>query len=67
MARFLIHLIGRHQPICVDVPFLDADEFAIQATRAKFIVCDMTSADEDGVCRRVMISTQRIECVIQLG
>jgi len=65
MASYLVHLMGQREPAYIDLPFDDMDEFVVEASRAKFLVGHMTKADEDGVCRRVMISTYRIECAIE--
>ena len=64
MATFAIHLIGQHQPITVDLTCSNIDELADQAGSARYLLGYMTSADEEGVCRRVMIATSRIQCVI---
>jgi hypothetical protein len=60
-------LIGQHQPLKVDVPYADLDDLMVDVTRNKFIVGNMSEADEQGVCRRVMIATGRIQCVIEAG
>lgn len=67
MASYFVHLMGQREPAYIDLPFEDMDELVAEASRAKFLVGHMTNADEDGVCRRVMISTYRIECVIETG
>lgn len=67
MASFIVHLMGQREPAYIDLPFEDMDELAAEATRAKFLIGHMATADKDGVCRRVMISTYRIECVIETG
>lgn len=67
MASYLIHLMGQREPARIDLPFDDVDELAAEASRAKFLIGHLTNADEDGVCRRVMISTYRIECVVEAG
>ena len=64
MATFSIHLIGQHQPITVDLTCRNIDELADQAGSARYLLGYMTAADEEGVCRRVMIATSRIQCVI---
>ncbi len=67
MATFLIHLIGQHQPLMVDIPVADVDALWVEASRMKFIIGDLAAADEAGVFRRVMISTYRIQCVVESG
>jgi hypothetical protein len=57
--------MGQHQPIQVDLPYADLDDLVVEASRAKFLAGHMTEPDEDGVCRRVMIATCRIQCVIE--
>ena len=63
MASYLVHLMGQRQPIDVDFPFSDIESLMAEATRARFLIGNFATADEDGVFRRVMISTYRIECV----
>lgn len=67
MASYLIHLMGQREPAHIDLPFDNMDDLADEVTRAKFLIGHMTNADEDGVCRRVMIATYRIECVVEVG
>jgi hypothetical protein len=67
MAAFRIHLVGQHQSLDVDLPFADLDDLLIEASRAKFLAGHMVEPDGDGVCRRVMIATGRIQCVIEAG
>lgn len=66
MAAYLVHLMGQRQPIDLDLPYADLDDLMVEASRVKFLIGHMTTADEDGVCRRVMISTYRIECVVEV-
>jgi hypothetical protein len=66
MAAYLVNLIGQRAPAQINLPFGDVDELAAAASRAKFLIGHLTNADEDGVCRRVMISTCRIESVVEL-
>lgn len=65
MATFSIHLMGQASPITLDLPCDDIDDLADEATASRFITGHMTVADEDGVCRRVMIATSRIQCAIE--
>jgi hypothetical protein len=65
MASFLVHLMGQREPAYIDLPFDGVDQLAAEASRAKFLIGHMANADEDGVCRRVMIATHRIECVVE--
>lgn len=65
MPAFRICLIGQHQPLEVDLPFANLDDLGVEVTRAKFIIGHMTKPDEDGVCRAVLIATNRIQCVIE--
>lgn len=65
MATYLIHLMGQREPAPIDLPFDHVDDLAAEASRAKFLIGHMTNADEDGVCRRVMIATCRIECAVE--
>lgn len=65
MASFLIHLMGQREAAYIDLPFDGVDQLAAEASRAKFLIGHMTNADEDGVCRRVMIATYRIESVVE--
>jgi len=62
MTTFRICLIGQHQPLVVDLPFADVFELGEASSRAKFLAGALTEPDENGVCRRVMIATNRIQC-----
>ena len=64
MATFAIHLMGHHQPITIDLPYRSIDELAEKAGSTRYLLGHMTAADEEGVCRRVMIATSRIQCAI---
>lgn len=66
MASFLVHLMGQREAAYIDLPFDGVDQLAAEASRAKFLIGHMTNADEDGVCRRVMIAANRIECIVEL-
>jgi hypothetical protein len=57
--------MGKAQPITLDLPCADIDDLASQATTSRFLSGHMTVADEEGVCRRVMIATSRIQCAIE--
>jgi hypothetical protein len=65
MAAYVVHLMGQRAPAHIDLPFSDVEELAAEASRAKFLIGHMSNADHNGVCRRVMISTYRIECVVE--
>lgn len=67
MATFHIHLMGQPQPVVLDLPCADIDDLAEQSSRAKFLAGCMAQADEESVCRRVMIATSRIQCAIEAG
>lgn len=66
MASFLVHLMGQREPAYLDLPFDGVDQLAAEASRAKFLIGHMAAADEDGVCRRVMIAANRIECAVEV-
>jgi hypothetical protein len=65
MANFSIHLMGQHQALEVDLPHTDLHAVMEEASRAKFLAGHLAEPDEHGVCRRVMIATSRIQCVIE--
>lgn len=65
MATFQVHLMGQHQPITIDLPARDIDDLVEQAASARFLTGHLAEADGDGVCRRVMIATSRIQCAIE--
>lgn len=67
MAGYQVHLMGQREPIDLDLPFPDIEGLMAEASRAKFLVGHMAAADEEGVCRRVMIATSRIQCVVEAG
>lgn len=64
-AAFRICLMGQHPPLEVDLPFASLDDLGVELTRAKFLIGHMTNPDEDGVCRGVLIATNRIQCVFE--
>lgn len=67
MPSYCLHLMSQAQPVMLDLPYAGIDDLAEQATRAKFLVGSMAQPDEDGVCRRVMIATCRIQCAVETG
>lgn len=66
MAAFMIHMMGQNQTITIELDCDNIDDLAEKVTRTKFIAGYMTAPDEDGVCRRVMIATSRIQCAVEL-
>jgi hypothetical protein len=66
MASYLVHMMGQRHPIAVDLPFSAIEDLMAEASRAKFLIGNMVAADQDGVLRRVIISTCRIECVVEI-
>lgn len=66
MASYLVHMMGQQHPIAIDLPLSDIEEFMAEASSARFLVGHFTTAAEDGAYRRVMISTYRIECVVEI-
>jgi len=66
VASFLVHLMGQRQPIAVELPFHDIEALMVDASRSRFIVGHIGTSNEDGVCQRMMISTCRIECVVEM-
>lgn len=67
MATFQICLIGPQQPLTVDLPYAGMGELMEAASRAKFLSGTMAEGDEDGICRRVMIAANRIQCAFEAG
>lgn len=65
MAAFSVHLMGQHQALNLDLPHADLDAVMEEASRARFLAGHMAEPDEHGVCRRVMIATSRILCVVE--
>lgn len=66
MAAYLVHLMGQRQPIGVELPLTDIEALMTEASRSRFIIGHSMAENEDGVCRRMMISTCRIECVVEM-
>lgn len=66
MASYRVCLVGQHQPLDVDLPLVDLTDLVTEASRVKFLIGHMTEPDEDGVCRRVMIATARIQSVVEI-
>lgn len=67
MAAFRVHLMGQNQPLDVDLPCASLTDLVAEASRSKFLVGHLSAADEEGVCRGVMIATSRIQCAIEVG
>lgn len=67
MATFTIHLVGQHQPLKVDLSLEDVGHLAQQASTERFLVGHLAEPDEDGVCKRVMVATSRIQCAVESG
>lgn len=65
MATFTIHLIGQATPITIDLPIGSVDQLAEEASMARFLVGHLAEPDGEGVCRRVMIATSRIQCAVE--
>lgn len=65
MATFTIHLMGQATPITLDLPLTNVDELAEEAATTRFLVGHLSEADGEGVCRRVMVATSRIQCAIE--
>ena len=65
VATFTIHLMGQATPITLDLPIRDVDELAEQACQTRFLIGHLASCDEEGVCRRVMVATSRIQCAVE--
>lgn len=65
MTCFTVHMMGQSVPITVDLDYHNVDELADVVGQSRFLLGHMTQADEDGVCRRVMIATSRIQCAVE--
>lgn len=65
MASFTIHLVGQRVPLVVDLPTSSIDDLAEEVGQSRFLVGHLANGDEEGVCRRVMIATSRIQCAIE--
>ena len=65
MASFNIHLMGQTMPLVVDLEFTCIDELAEAVAQSRFVIGNLTEPDEDGVCRRVMVATGRIQCAVE--
>ena len=65
MIAVHVCLIGSHQQLCVDLPYRDLGKLMDEVSHVRFILGSMSEPDETGVCRRVMIATGRIQCVIE--
>ncbi|KLE31088.1 hypothetical protein AAW01_12665 [Aurantiacibacter gangjinensis] len=66
MATFCIHLMAQKEPLSVDLPFDGIDQLVDQASSSRYIVGHLAVPDEEGVCRRVMIATSRIQCAVEV-
>ena len=66
MSIFSIHLVGQPQPLTVELPFKDQDEFVRAASVAKFISGHLSETDGDGIYLPLIVATSRIVCALQL-
>ena len=64
MQSFTIHMMGQAMPLSVDLDCASVDELAEALGQSRFVVGNLTKPDEDGVCRRVLIAANRIQCAI---
>jgi hypothetical protein len=67
MAAFRICLIGSSQPLVVDLPASDINALAQDVGGTRFLIGHLTEPDEHGVCPGVLIQTNRIQCVFEVG
>jgi hypothetical protein len=58
--------MGQRQPIDVELPFSKIEDSMSEASRSRFIIGHSMAENGDGVCRRLMISTCRIERVVEM-
>jgi hypothetical protein len=65
VASFTIHLMGQSIPLTIDLDCHSIDELSEIVGQSRFIIGHLENTDEDGVCRRVMIATSRIQCAIE--
>ena len=65
MASFTIHLMGQATPITLDLPLASVDQLAEQAGQTRYLIGHLSEADGEGVCRRVMVATSRIQCAVE--
>lgn len=66
MAAYLVYMMGQRQPFGVELPLPDIEALMREASRSRFIIGHSMADNDDGVCRRMMISTCRIECVFEM-
>lgn len=67
MAAYLVHLMGHRHPIEVELPFSGIEALMSKASHSRFIIGHFMAENGDGMCRRLMISTSRLECVLEMG
>ncbi len=65
VVTFIVHMMGQSKPITIDLPLNDMDALAAEAAHARYLVGHLSDADEEGVCRRVMIATCRIQVAVE--
>ena len=65
MPSFTIHWMGQAVPLSIDLDCAGVDELAESASQSRFVIGNLTEPDEDGVCRRVMVATSRIQCAVE--
>lgn len=65
MAIFHVYLTGDRTPLQVQLYYPRIDDVMMDASRARFITGLIAEPDERGVCREIMIPTNRIHCVVE--
>ena len=67
MTAFRVCLIGSPQPLVIDLPAADITALALDVAGTRFLVGHMVEPEEHGVCPGVLIQTNRIQCVFEVG
>lgn len=65
MKRYELHMLGRREPIYVELDCLGIEELAELASQSRFVIGHLADIDECGCQPKVMVAAQRIFCAIE--
>lgn len=65
MANYFVHIMGQSQPLLVDLPFDCIESLTDFVTQARFLPGHLSSPDESGVCKKVMIAAGRVQLIVE--
>lgn len=66
MTTFRFHLVGSPLPVDLEVAADDISHLGEMITRQRFVEGRLTQPDGDGVMLGMLVSTSRIQCVVEV-